>query len=136
MNNLANIPESYLRNLDSQIKQILVSFGSETEDNVECMNHFELGYLGTDFGIKIKNKKIFISDIINALEDMEELPQEVKEYYPNMTDQEWQTSTRLSTLIFCWFEASLKKYYLKQLESANYKNKEKPINNRLIFSNT
>ncbi len=116
MNNLPNISESYLENLDSYIKKLVVSFGSGTEDNIESMNHIELGYSGGNFGIKIKNKDLFVSDIVNALEDMEQPPQEVKEYYPDITDQEWQASTRLSTLLLLLFEKSVKEKFLEKPE--------------------
>ncbi|MGE0084799.1 MAG: hypothetical protein AB7S75_10285 [Desulfococcaceae bacterium] len=116
MNNLPNISESYLKNLDSYIKKLVVSFGSGTEDNIESMNHIELGYSGCNFGIKIKNKDLFVSDIVNALEDMEQPPQEVKEYYPDITDQEWQASTRLSTLLLLLFEKSVKEKFLEKPE--------------------
>lgn len=117
MNNLPNISESYLKDLDSYIKKLVVSFGSGTEDNIESMNSIELGYSGGNFGMKIKNKEIFVSDIINALEDMEEPPHEIKEYYPDITDREWQASTRLSTLILLLFEKSLKEKFLERPEN-------------------
>jgi len=141
MNNLSNISESYLKNLDSYIKELIVRFGSGTEDNIKSMNHIELGYLGGNFGIKIKNKELFVSDIMNALEDMEEPPQEVKEYYPDITEREWQASTRLSTLnlllserlIILLFENLLKKSE-KQIKPVDY-NKNKMINNSMFFGN-
>jgi hypothetical protein len=111
-----NLPNSYLKKFDSSIKQLFFKIGSETEDNIESMNHVELGCLGSDIGIKIKNKNIFISEIMNALEDMETVPHEVKEYYPDITDKEWQASARLTTLILVLFEKSLKKQILKDLE--------------------
>lgn len=114
MNTLQNISESYLETLDSYIKKLLVSFGSGTEDNRESMNHIELGCSNGNFGIKIKNRNLFVSDIVNALEDMEQPPQEVKEYYPDITDQEWQASTRLSTLLLLLFEKSVREKFLEK----------------------
>jgi len=134
MNNLPTVSQSYLRKFDSTIKQLFFRIGSETEDNIESMSHIELGCSGSDIGIKIKNKNIFISEIINALEDMEEVPHEVKEYYPDITDKEWQASTRLTTLILFLFEKSLKKQILKDLEmlKATFsKNKIEIWNNKL-----
>lgn len=134
MNNLTSKNESYLKKSDSDMKKFFLRFGSATEDNIESMNRIELS---PDLRIKIKNKELCISDIVNALEDMEEAPQEIKEYYPNITDQEWQASTRLSTLTFLVFEKSLKEHILKSLkrkiEAPDYKN-ETTINNRLPFS--
>ncbi|GEM_PF-2484090 len=138
MNNLSNISELYLKNLDSYIKKLIVSFGSGTRDNIESMNHIELGFSGGNFGIKIKNKELFVSDLMNALEDMEEPPREVKEYYPDITDQEWQASTRLSTLLLLWFEKSLKEKFLEKSEKQIKPldgNKMKMINNSIMFSN-
>ena len=134
-----NLSESYLEKFDLGIKQLFFRFGSETEDNIESMNHVELGYSGANLGMKIKDKDIFVSDIINALEDMEEAPQEIIEYYPDITDLEWQASTRLSTLILLLFEKSLKKHILKNLEeqigTTHYKSKM--INKGpTFFSNT
>ena len=41
-------------------------------------------------------------------------PREVKEYYPDITDQEWQASTRLSTLLLLLFEKSVKEKFLEK----------------------
>lgn len=134
MNKLPNVSQSYLKKFDSSIRQLFFRIGSETEDNIESMSHVELGCLGSDIGIKIRNKDIFISEIINALEDMEDVPHEVREYYPDITDKEWQASTRLTTLILVLFEKSLKKQILKDLEilkAAFSKNKIEMWNNGL-----
>ena len=94
--------------------------------------------MGADFGLKIKNKDIMVSDIINALEDMEKAPKQVKEYYPDITDEEWQASTRVSTLVFLLFEKYIYSLYEKY-KNEEYKNEEYKkaqfINNRMIVNN-
>ncbi|MEZ4730245.1 MAG: hypothetical protein R3E79_24205 [Caldilineaceae bacterium] len=49
-------------------------------------------------GLKVKGKNILVSQVLNALEDLD-LPNEVKEYYPDLTDEEWQAVTRITTIV-------------------------------------
>jgi hypothetical protein len=116
MNNLPNDPQAYLNEFNYYIKQLLLKFASETQENIESLDHIEFGYSDGCIGLKLKNKEIFVSDIFNALEDKEEAPHEVKEYYPAMTDKEWQSSTRLSTIILVLFESLLKKRFFENLD--------------------
>ncbi len=82
----------------------------ETEDNLHCLNHVEYGDIidrksnELILGLKLKQKNLLVSEVLNALEDMEEPPEEVKDYFPEITNDEWQAITRLITVIMFSFE--------------------------------
>lgn len=129
MNNLVALLT--LKRYSLELKKSFLEFGLETEDNVESIRHIEFGNIGNNFGIKIKDKDVFISDIINAVEDIEDIPEEVKEYYPDLTDEEWQASTRLSTLILVLFEKLLTEQFLKKFRMQGELINEEPILNNI-----
>lgn len=140
-------PEKYERygneeeaEVDPIIKQLLVGFGSPTADNLDAVEQVEIGWVNSEFGIKIKGKDIFVADIVNALEDMEAAPQEIKEYYRDISDREWQAATRVSTLTLLLFEKALKHGISKHLKKEGAppfrRNKIKPKSNALFFRNT
>jgi hypothetical protein len=87
----------------------LLAFGSETPDNLEMAAHLEIGSLKEPhgppaIGMKIKNKAIPISSILNKIEDMP-LPEHVSEYYPDLTEAEWSAALRFTTLALIALEA-------------------------------
>ncbi len=125
--------QAYLKKYDRELKKFFLEFGLETQDNVESMKHIELGKIGSDFGIKIKDKDILISDIMNAVEDMEDVPQEVKEYYSEITSEEWQASTRVSTLILVLFEKLLKEELVKRVKKEMESINEEPIYSNISY---
>jgi hypothetical protein len=61
------------------------------------------------YGIKVKDKAIFISLIINILERIP-IPSEVLERHPDLTVIEWQATMRVATLILAAFEADKRLY--------------------------
>lgn len=127
------VRQAYLKKYERELKKFFLEFGLETQDNVESMRHIELGKIGSDFGIKIKDKDIFISDIMNAVEDMEDVPQEVKEYYSEITHEEWQASTRVSTLILVLFEKILKEEFVKRVRKEMESLNEEPISSNISY---
>lgn len=95
---------------NEKFRQMFLKFASETEENLECLEHLEYGKLKDGeseketSGIKIKGKDILISDIMNALEDLDDIPDPVKEYYPDLTDREWHAAARLVTVLLLLLE--------------------------------
>ncbi|OQY57868.1 MAG: hypothetical protein B6245_14855 [Desulfobacteraceae bacterium 4572_88] len=90
---------------NQEFREKFLALTSETEENVNCLKHLEYGKL-TDSeaervtsGVKIKGKDIVISEIMNAMEDIEYVPEPVKEYYPDLTNEEWQAATRFVTVM-------------------------------------
>ncbi len=99
-----------LKEKNQRFRQIFLTFASETEENLECLKHLEYGKLREEesgketSGIKIKGKDILISDIMNALEGLDDIPDPVREYYPDLTDREWHAAARLVTVLLLLLE--------------------------------
>ena len=97
----------------SRLMQAFLDYGSETEDNLNGFNHIEYGPVpvlegrSPELGFKIKGEAIFVSDILNRIEDME-IPPYIKEHFPDLTDDEWSAATRIATMVFIAPERRLK----------------------------
>jgi len=90
--------------ISHRLSPLFLEFASETDDNVRCLEYIEYGkssnqanFQGT--GFKLKGKDIFLSDIMNALEDLETLPESVKNALPTLTAEEWEAATVLLLLL-------------------------------------
>jgi hypothetical protein len=107
---LAESTETELQLKDKTFKQLFLAFSSETDENLDCLKYLEYGKMRDEAsgkitsGIKIKNKNILISDIMNAIEDLEEIPAPVKDYFPALTKAEWQATTRVMTVLSLFLE--------------------------------
>ncbi len=96
-----------------EIIQTILELGSDTEDNINCRDHIEYGVVSErDYakkgihGFKIKGKNILISDIMNVIEDLE-LPVEIQDEYPSLTNKEWDAITRIITMLLLSLESPL-----------------------------
>ena len=95
--------------LSDDIRRIFLKIGSETDDNLNCCEHIEYGAVRKSFssknfyGLKVKGKNLLISEVMNAVEDLE-IPQEVKAYFPDLTGNEWSAVTRMITMILLELE--------------------------------
>lgn len=107
--------EDELYDLSEDMMEAMVEFGSETDDNLNCQDHIEYGIVynepGNDvlstYGLKIRDKKILLSDVMNALEALKlsDLPDEVRNLFPSsLTDAEWDATMRMATMVFLAFE--------------------------------
>ncbi len=105
---------SSLPELSRDLMQEFLRFGSETPDNVNCFEHVEYGIVQRPSfgetekgcGLKLKGKNILLADILNMAEDLD-LPDDIKEYFPDLTDREWQAVMRMATMILIAFESDL-----------------------------
>jgi hypothetical protein len=102
--------EQDLELLNQELEKGFFAMGSETPDNVNCMNHVEYGLTsdkpwGHEFGFKIKGKDISLSDIINWAE---EIPNGVKEDFPDLTQEEYDACIRMVAMIVMAFERDKK----------------------------
>ena len=111
INSIINKPSS--KNLDDRKVQYETGFSAifpETEENINCLQHIEYG--GTIheisghavFSLHVSKKNILLSDIMNAIEDMEEIPEEISDYFTNLVTEEWQASLRAITIILIALE--------------------------------
>jgi len=102
--------EKALQQKDQIFKQLFLAFSSETSENINGLKQIEYGKVlnkasgKITFGVKIKNKNILVSDIMNAIEDLEDVPEPIKEYFPDLTHTEWQAATRVITVLLLFLE--------------------------------
>lgn len=97
--------------INDKIKQAILNFASETEDNISAVGKIELGIFKNKeykdiVGLKVKNKNIGFSEIMYAIESMK-LPANVKKAIPGMDEKDWAAVTRIMTLIFIALEDDL-----------------------------
>lgn len=95
------------KHFNDELKMAFLSDGSETPDNLEAIEHFDFGICqnerGEIEGFKVKDKNIMISDVINALEGIE-LPKQVKEFIPDLNQEDLDAALRLATMILVSLE--------------------------------
>jgi hypothetical protein len=102
--NVADVLE--LANFSQELMKLFLQFGSETPDNLNCFSHIEYGKvekdLGYEYGFKVKNKNISVVNIINYVESLN-IPEEIREAFPELTPDEWSAITRISTMVVLAF---------------------------------
>lgn len=91
--------------LTARLRLALLEFSSQTPDNLNCAERIEIGAVGDEAGLKIRNKKLKLGDIAYAVEDMP-MPAELAVAFPEMTTQDWEVFTRLTTLLYILFDRS------------------------------
>lgn len=99
-----------LQSRSDELMQAFLLFGSETEDNLSCVQHVEYGWVNKrDFGppsicgLKLHDKPLLISDLIYALGGYDLLPL-IRQNYPDLTEEEWDATLRITTIILLSFE--------------------------------
>ena len=99
-----------LKDATQALREALLTFGSETPDNVQCAQHVEFGWVrrrrfgpSDVMGLKIRGKPVLISDLIHAIEDAV-VPRKVQRQYPTITADDWAAARRLVTLILLAFQ--------------------------------
>lgn len=98
---------------NESFRRAFLKIASSTQENMRCLERVEYGLVAqgeqeqVSLGPKLKNKSILVSEILNALEDVETPPAEIKEYYPDLSDEEWQAALRLVTVIVFSLEEHL-----------------------------
>jgi len=91
-----------LAELTDNLHTALLDFASHTPDNIACARQIEVGTLGSSTGLKLKNRPVLFSDIAHMLEDTD-MPEAFKQSLPDITPQDWDAFTRLTTLIYLLF---------------------------------
>ena len=89
--------------LTKSLHDALLSFGSETPDNSSCVNRIEVGSVGNNRGLKLRNQNILLSELAYELENTP-MPEKVKEAFPNIIEEDWDAFMRLTTLLYITFE--------------------------------
>jgi uncharacterized protein (DUF433 family) len=105
-----------LEQFNQEIMRLFLDVCSETEGNLNCFEHVEYGKVSYSssrgkfpkIGFKLKGEDILISDILRVMENMEEVPNEVKEYYPKITHAEFRAALRMATVLITLYEDEIK----------------------------
>ncbi|WP_216209334.1 DUF433 domain-containing protein [Amycolatopsis aidingensis] len=94
--------------LTGELTDALLAYGSETEDNVAAVGRIgvrDVPLFGDRraVGPAIKDHGILVSDILNRAEESE-IPDPVRESYPELDRSDWQAALRLATLVMTAIE--------------------------------
>ena len=99
--------EETARQFTEKLHQAFLSFASETEDNVDCIGRIAIAEQKTDEGSSelrpvLKSNGVLLVDMAWALEEID-LPDEIKQQYPEATQQDWEAFTRFTTVLYSLF---------------------------------
>jgi hypothetical protein len=95
------------------LTKAFLAFGSETEDNLDCVKHLDYGVLptgykpGRELTLKIKGKPIPLGRLAWSASASDRIPARVRKDYPDLTPDEWHAFQRFMTMIFIAFERGL-----------------------------
>lgn len=100
-----------LANQSHELLEAVLAFGSATDDNLNCIDHVEYGMVSgwpfesnESYGLKLKGKNLLLSDVMNVVENLEDVPSEVKKHFPDLTNDEWSAVTRMVTIVLVALE--------------------------------
>lgn len=93
-------------------RKALLTAGSETPDNLACVEHLEYGTVpGPPYaperersGLKITGTDVLVSDVARRIEDTP-VPASVAGDFPELTPEQWSAATRVITLLLGALEA-------------------------------
>ena len=88
--------------LTKDLQRALVEFGSQTPNNLSCACHVEFGRVGDRAGLMVRNSGLLMEELAHALED-QPIPTGMKQLHGNLTQEDWDAFTRLTTLIYALF---------------------------------
>ena len=100
----SDLSDSKLASLGATFRQAFLS-GYETEDNIGCMDEIQVGrtFDGTSarrpiIGYVIPALGVDIADVLNSAEGCD-VPQQLRAAYPKITQEQWDATLRLATMI-------------------------------------
>jgi len=83
----------------ARLRRALLDFASETPDNLNCAALIEVGAVGSEIGLKLRERDLPFSEIAHAIEDAP-MPETVAAAFPALTEDDWSAFSRLTTLIY------------------------------------
>lgn len=89
--------------LTASLRESILEFGSETNENVECAENVHLSDVEmfndwTSRVITVGEKRVPVADIMNFAEGVP-VPVEVQEQFPSLSRADWDAALRLVTLV-------------------------------------
>jgi hypothetical protein len=108
-----NYSKKFRKKFDKKIRTLFLECYSETEENLDVFHYLKYGKApnpcGPLIGFKVKEQDILIMDILNTMECMENIPNEVKNSFPNLTYAQWSAASRMATTLLIELDGEIKK---------------------------
>ncbi len=82
-----------------KLREAIINFGSETPDNLNCVDQIRVGEVDSAIGPKFKSSGELLSDIAWSLEDLP-MPPKLAVLHPEISQEDWESFARFVTLIF------------------------------------
>ncbi|MDB4474608.1 DUF433 domain-containing protein [Opitutaceae bacterium] len=94
----------------ADFRRALLDHGSETPDNLDAIQRIDVGSLEEDRqahlrGFRIAKTGDAVTNILNHLEGAS-MPEEVKESFPELTQEDYDAAIRVTVLCLTAFEAN------------------------------
>ena len=95
--------------LTVRLRRALLDFGSETDDNVDAASRIDVGPFAATTsrkrqGMRLAGTHIALASVVNAAEGSP-VPQQVRDYFPDIQQAEWDAVLRVACLVLLSFEA-------------------------------
>ena len=95
--------------LTVRLRRALLDLGSETDDNVDATSRIEVGTFPAATGrkgrgMRLAGTDIALASVVNAAEGSL-VPQQVRDYFPDIQQTEWDAVLRVACLVLLSFEA-------------------------------
>jgi hypothetical protein len=107
---IATQDNSDIKALEAELASTWLAYGSETEDNMSAVARVGVRSVPM-FGDRIivgptlKEPAVLVSDVLNRAEEAD-IPEAVREGFPELSQADWQAVMRLATLILTAFEST------------------------------
>ncbi|QUQ68699.1 hypothetical protein [Kutzneria sp. CA-103260] len=93
---------------DREFVRAVLDFGSDTDDNTECVERVGPALLpqlhgSGPAGFTLRHSRIPVADVLNAAEGTP-VPDHVTAEFPEVTQEDWNAILRLATLAFVAFQ--------------------------------
>lgn len=85
--------------LTGELRKAILEYASETPGNIDCARRVRVDAIGPKAGLVLAEQKLLFEEIAHAVEDSS-MPEDLKDAYPNMSEDDWSAFTRLTTLIY------------------------------------
>jgi hypothetical protein len=103
--------------LSNELMLSFIQFGSETPDNINAFDQIDYGVVEREYdsghgkyrkyGLRLKDKKLSIADVFHDMVEslsLEDMPDKYREYYPEITPDEFRAILRITTMVLLAFE--------------------------------
>ena len=86
-----------------EVRESLIHFGSETDDNLRALGALKALKSDRGCGLTVDGVGISLADLINRMEGIA-VPAEISDSVPGLTQERWEASLRIITLLLVALE--------------------------------